>query len=251
MLSFRLWSERFLKPRTWSSRSMVARKRLFASRYHAGAVGIDLHKDTMTICTLLSRCCGEIRLPKIACKNREQVVRVLRRPAAAAHRGHRGRRLLSLAVGTARADRREAGAGRCHPSSRFGRPAVQDRSRGRCERRRAVGRRPFAAGLCSAPGSADPPRLDAAPQPALAGARPGYCTASRALMNINNRPGPARLCRRGPDRLPEGLRQQLPERHVRMLWQHQRRLSLIEEEIGVWRARDAGCSTTQFGRRCT
>jgi hypothetical protein len=44
---------------------------------HRWCVGIDLHKDTMTVCTYC-RCCGEIVFRKIACKNREQIVEFFR-----------------------------------------------------------------------------------------------------------------------------------------------------------------------------
>jgi hypothetical protein len=41
-------------------------------------VGIDLHKDTMTICILV-RGSGEVAYRKIACKNREQIAEFFRR----------------------------------------------------------------------------------------------------------------------------------------------------------------------------
>ena len=44
---------------------------------HHGCLGIDLHKDTMTVCTYC-RCCGEIAFRKIACKNREQIAEFFR-----------------------------------------------------------------------------------------------------------------------------------------------------------------------------
>ena len=40
---------------------------------HHWCVGIDLHKDTMTVC-IYCRCCGQFTFKKIACKNRLQVV---------------------------------------------------------------------------------------------------------------------------------------------------------------------------------
>ncbi len=50
-------------------------------------------------------------------------------------------------------------------------------------------------------------------------------------MNINNRPGPARSVPRRLTGYVKAYGEKLPERHVRMLWQHQRQLSLIEEEM--------------------
>src|SRR5260370_35962794 len=44
---------------------------------HHWCLGIDLHKDTMTVCTYC-RCCGEISFRKMACKNREQVAEFFR-----------------------------------------------------------------------------------------------------------------------------------------------------------------------------
>jgi transposase len=52
-------------------------------------------------------------------------------------------------------------------------------------------------------------------------------------MNSNNRPGPARLSAARLIGYLKAYGDRLPERHVRMLWQHQRQLSLLEEEIGM------------------
>jgi transposase len=55
----------------------------------------------------------------------------------------------------------------------------------------------------------------------------------KSIMNSNNRPGPARLSAARLTGYVKAYGERLPERHVRMLWQHQRQLSLIEEEIGM------------------
>ncbi len=44
---------------------------------HHWCIGVDLHKDTMTVCTYC-RCCGEIAFRKIPCRNREQVAEFFR-----------------------------------------------------------------------------------------------------------------------------------------------------------------------------
>ena len=44
---------------------------------HHWCIGVDLHKDTMTVCTYC-RCCGEVNFRKIACKNRDQVAQFFR-----------------------------------------------------------------------------------------------------------------------------------------------------------------------------
>src|SRR5450432_1909665 len=48
------------------------------------AVGVDLHKDTMTVCVLDTRT-GEARFQKIACKCREQVIAFFKEIASGGH----------------------------------------------------------------------------------------------------------------------------------------------------------------------
>ena len=59
-------------------------------------------------------------------------------------------------------------------------------------------------------------------------------------MNTNNRPGPARLSAERLTGYIKAYGARLPERHVRMLWQHQRQLSLVEEEMGLCEREIAG-----------
>ena len=55
----------------------------------------------------------------------------------------------------------------------------------------------------------------------------------KSILNTNNRPGPARLTAARLIGYLTAYGDKLPERHVRMLWQHQRQLSSLEEEIGT------------------
>ena len=138
---------------------------------HRWCVGIDLHKDTMTICTYC-RCCGEISFRKIACKNRDQVAeffRALPRPHAVAIEAVGFYRWLwellePLVEKLVLADATQARA-------LAGRRLKTDREDAQnIAELLADGR--LALGLCPAPGSASAARLDATTQPPVASARP-------------------------------------------------------------------------------
>jgi transposase len=53
----------------------------------------------------------------------------------------------------------------------------------------------------------------------------------KSLMNLNNRPGPARLRSEGLIRYLKAFGSKLPERHVVMLWKCVDQLTLIERQI--------------------
>jgi transposase len=55
----------------------------------------------------------------------------------------------------------------------------------------------------------------------------------KSILNTNNRPGPARMTAARLSGYLLAFQALLPERHVRMLWQHQRQISFLEEEIGM------------------
>jgi len=99
---------------------------------HHWCVGIDLHKETMTLCVYCARC-GEFSFRKLACKSRQQHARVLH--------------------------------------------------------------------------------------------------WVKSLMNLNNRPGPARLDAQGLIRYVKAQGSKLPPRHVKLLWHCVDQLTVIERQI--------------------
>lgn len=198
---------------------------------HHGCLGIDLHKDTMTVCTYC-RCCGEIAFRKIACKNREQIAeffRSLPRPHTVAIEAVGFYRWLWELLEPIVEKLLLADATQCRALA--GRRLKTDREDAQnVAELLADGRLPRAYA---------PPlevqilrdwtrgrnRLSRAHARALHGVK--------SIMNSNNRPGPARLSAARLTGYVKAYGERLPERHVRMLWQHQRQLSLIEEEIGM------------------
>ena len=209
---------------------MVAQTVCLAAGQHA-CVGVDLHKDTMMNCTLI-RGSGEISWRKIPCKNREQIVeffRTLPRPHTVAIEAVGFYRwlweLLEPVVDElvlADATQARALAGRRLKTDREDAANVAELL--------AAGRLPLAYA---------PPleiqilrdwtrqrnRLSRAHARALHGVK--------SILNSNNRPGPARGNAARLSGYLTAYQGLLPERHVRMLWQHQRQLSLLEEEIGL------------------
>jgi transposase len=198
---------------------------------HHWCLGIDLHKDTMTVCTYC-RCCGEIAFRKIACKNREQIAeffRSLPRPHTVAIEAVGFYRWLWELLEPIVEKLLLADATQCRALA--GRRLKTDREDAQnVAELLADGRLPRAYA---------PPlevqilrdwtrgrnRLSRAHARALHGVK--------SIMNSNNRPGPARLSAACLTGYVKAYGERLPERHVRMLWQHQRQLSLIEEEIGM------------------
>ncbi len=198
---------------------------------HCWCVGIDLHKDTMTVCTYC-RCCGEVSSRKIACKNRDQVAeffRALPRPHKVAIEAVGFYRwlweLLEPIVQElflADATQARALAGRRLKTDREDAQNVAELlADGRLPRAYAP---PLEVQILR-----DWTRQRNRHSRAHARALHGV----KSIMNTNNRPGPARLTAGRLSGYLEAYGDRLPERHVRMLWQHQRQLSLLEEEISL------------------
>jgi transposase len=196
---------------------------------HHWCVGIDLHKDTMTICSYC-RCCGEIAFRKIACKNREQIAeffRSLPRPHTVAIEAVGFYRwlweLLEPIVEKlvlADATQARALAGRRLKTDREDAQNIAELL--------ATGRLPLAY---APPLEVQILRDWTRQRNRLSRAHARTLHGVKSLMNINNRPGPARLSAARLTGYVKTYGEKLPERHVRMLWQHQRQLSLIEEEM--------------------
>lgn len=194
-------------------------------------VGIDLHKDTMTICVLI-RGSGEVAFRKIACKNREQIAeffRTLPRPHTVAIEAVGFYRWLWELL----------------------EPIVQElvlcdatQARALAGRRMKTDRED-ASNVAELLAAERLPRAYAPPREVqilrdwtrqrnkLSRDHARSLHGVKSIMNANNRPGPARLTGGLLSRYLLAFQDKLPERHVRMLWQHQRQLSSLEEEIGM------------------
>jgi len=215
-----------------ASRSAVtlAKSQAIPSAHH-WSVGIDLHKDTMTVCTYC-RCCGEVSFRKIPCKNRDQVVeffRALPRPHAVAIEAVGFYRwlweLLEPIVEKlllADATQARALAGRRLKTDREDAQNIAELL--------AVGRLPLAY---APPLEVQVLRDWTRQRNRLSRAHARALHGVKSIMNTNNRPGPARLDASRLTGYVKAYGDRLPERHVRMLWQHQRQLSLIEEELDL------------------
>ena len=198
---------------------------------HHWCIGIDLHKDTMTVCTYC-RCCGEIAFRKIACKNREQVVEFFRglpRPHSVAIEAVGFYRWLwellepivqKLAL--ADASQARALAGRRLKTDREDAQNVAELL--------ADGRLPVAY---APPLEVQVLRDWTRQRNRLSRAHARALHGVKSIMNTNNRPGPARMDAARLIGYLKAYGALLPQRHVRMLWQHQRQLSLLEEEMGM------------------
>lgn len=182
---------------------------------HHACVGIDLHKDSMTICVIV-RGSGEVAYRKIACKNREQIAtffRELPRPHTVAIEAVGFYRwlweLLEPIVEKlvlCDATQARALAGRRLKTDREDAANVAELL--------LAGRLP----LAYAPPlevqilrdwSRQRNRLSRDHARALHGVK--------SLMNANNRPGSARLDSAGLHRYLKAFQTLLPERHVAML----------------------------------
>ena len=209
---------------------------------HNWSVGIDLHKDTMTVCTYC-RCCGEVAFRKIACKNRDQVAeffRTLPRPHVVAIEAVGFYRWLwellepiveKLVLADATQARALAGR-RLKTDREDAQNIAQLLADGRLPKAYAP---PLEVQILR-DWTRQRNRLSRAHARALHGVK--------SILNTNNRPGPARL---SAGRLSDYLTaygDRFPDRHVRMLWQHQRQLSLVEEEIGICEREIAGTLQT-------
>lgn len=198
---------------------------------HHWCVGIDLHKDTMTLCTYC-RCCGEFAFRKIACKNREQVARFFRdlpRPHSVAIEAVGFYRwlweLLEPIVEKlvlADATQARALAGRRLKTDREDAQNIAELL--------ADGRLPLAY---APPLEVQVLRDWTRQRNRLSRAHARALHGVKSIMNINNRPGPARLDAARLTGYVKAYGNLLPERHVRMLWTMQRQLSLTEEEMAL------------------
>ncbi len=220
---------------------MSARKSL----PHRWCVGIDLHKRTMTIC-VFCLCCGEISFRKIDCKNQDQVeefFRALPRPHIVAIEAVGFYRwlweLLEPIVDKlvlADATQARALAGRRIKTDRDDALNVAELL--------ARGCLPLAY---APPGEVQELREWTRQRNRLSREHARLLHGVKSIMNTNNRPGPARLDAARLTGYVKAYGKLLPERHVRMLWSFQRRLSLNEEEMGlVEREIDRLCKTPRF-----
>ena len=198
---------------------------------HHWCIGVDLHKDTMTVCTYC-RCCGEIAFRKIPCRNREQVAEFFRglpRPHTVAIEAVGFYRwlweLLEPIVQKlvlADATQARALAGRRLKTDREDAQNIAELL--------ADGRLPLAY---APPLEVQVLRDWTRQRNRLSCAHARVLHGVKSILNTNNRPGPARLTAARLIGYLTAYGDKLPERHVRMLWQHQRQLSSLEEEIGT------------------
>lgn len=196
---------------------------------HHWCVGIDLHKDTLTVCTFCA-CCGEVSYKKIACKNRKQIVtffRELPRPHTVAIEAVGFYRWLwemlepivdKLVL--ADATQARALAGRRLKTDREDAANVAELL--------ALGRLPLAWA----------PTTEVQILRELTRYRRGWVRQHtrlvnrvRSIMNANNRPGPKSLASDSLIRYIKAQGDKLPARHVGMLWQSADQLALTERQI--------------------
>ena len=196
---------------------------------HYWCVGIDLHKDTLTVC-IFCRCCGEVVYRKIPCKCRNQIVEFfagLPKPHTVAIEAVGFYRWLwemlepiveklvladatqarALAGRRLKTDREDAfniaellAAGRLPLSYA---PPMEIQLLRDLTRHRNSFSRQHARVLCRV----------------------------KSIMNANNRPGPVRLQSEGLIRYVKAQGSKLPERHVTMLWNCVDQLALTERQM--------------------
>ncbi len=196
---------------------------------HRWCVGIDLHKDTMTIC-ILCLCCGEISFRKISCKNRDQIAaffRALPRPHIVAIEAVGFYRwlweMLEPIVETlvlADATQARALAGRRLKTDREDAQNVAELL--------ARGCLPLAY---APPGDVQRLREWTRQRNRLSREHARLLQGVKAIMNSNNRPGPARLNAARLTGYLQAYGNLFSEWQDQMLWSFQRRLSLNEEEM--------------------
>jgi transposase len=195
---------------------------------HHWCIGVDLHKDTMTVCTYC-RCCGEVNFRKIACKNRDQVAQFFRdlpRPHTVAIEAVGFYRwlweLLEPIVEKlllADATQARALAGRRLKTDREDAQNIAELL--------ADGRLPVAY---APPLEVQVLRDWTRQRNRLTRAHARALNGVKSILNIANRQGPARFDAAGLIRYLKAFGDKFHERHVRMLWTLERQLSLIEEE---------------------
>jgi transposase len=196
---------------------------------HDWSVGVDLHKDTMTVCIYCAGC-GEFSFRKLACKSRNHVRQFfqnLPRPHTVAIEAVGFYRWLwellepiveKLLLADATAAR--ALAGRRLKTDREDAFNVAELL--------AAGRLPTAY---APPAEVQTLRDWTRRRNRLSRGHAQVLHWVKALMNSNNRPGPARLDSQGLIRYLKAQGPKLPERHVRLLWHCVDQLSMIERQI--------------------
>jgi transposase len=192
-------------------------------------VGIDLHKDTMTLC-IITPSTGEIQFEKLACKCRDKVVDFftkLPRPCVVAIESVGFYRWLwdllepivdKLLLADATACRRLAG--RRIKTDREDANNVADLL--------ACGRLPIAY---APPQHVWELRDWTRHRNYLSRCHARCLHRVKSLMNLNNRPGPGRMSADLLARYLRGQGRRLPERHVKILWHAHDQLSLVERQI--------------------
>jgi len=193
------------------------------------SVGIDLHKDTMTVCVYCVSS-GEVSYRKLACKCREQVAEFFRglpRAHVVAIEAVGMYRWLwellepiveSLLLADATAAR--ALAGRRLKTDREDALNIADLL--------AHSRLPVAY---APPGEVQELRDWTRRRNGLSRDHARTLHWVKSLMNLNNRPGPARLDGEGLIRYLKGQGEKLPVRHRTVLWDCVDQLTLIERQI--------------------
>ena len=196
---------------------------------HYWCIGIDLHKDTMTVCVYCAHC-GEVHFRKLHCKCRQQIVEFftnLPRPHVVAIETVGFYRWLwellepiveSLLLADATAAR--ALAGRRLKTDRDDALNVAELL--------AASRLPVAY---APPEEVQILRDWTRRRNRLSRQHARVLHWVKSLMNLNNRPVPTRLNSQGLIRYIKGQGPKLPERHVRLLWHCVDQLTLIERQI--------------------
>ena len=196
---------------------------------HQWSVGIDLHKDTMTVCVYCVGC-GEVSFRKLRCKCREQIVeffRSLPSPHAVAIETVGFYRWLwnllepivqKLLLADATATRALAG----------GRIKTDEDDAFNVAELLALGRLPTAY---APPAEVQILRDWTRRRNRLSRDHARTLHGIKSLMNLNNRPGPARLNGEGLVRYLKAQGKKLPARHRIVLWDCVDQLTLIERQI--------------------
>lgn len=200
-----------------------------ATLVHHWCVGIDLHKDTLTVCTYCG-CCGEISFRKFSCRCRAQIVEffaALPRPHVVAIEAVGFYRWLwdlleaiveKLVLADATAAR--ALAGRRLKTDREDAQNVAELL--------AAGRLPLAY---APPMEVQILKDQTRHRNQLSRLHARVLHQVKSLMNANNRPGPARLQSDGLIRYLKAFEGKLPARHVAILWKCVDQLTLIERQM--------------------
>ncbi len=196
---------------------------------HHWCVGIDLHKDTLTVCVYCP-CCGEISFRKLACKCRAQIAEffaALPRPQVVAIEAVGFYRWLwdllepiveKLVLADATAAR--ALAGRRLKTDREDAQNVAELL--------AAGRLPLAY---APPLEVQILKDQTRHRNQLSRLHARVLHQVKSIMNANNRPGPARLQSDGLIRYLKAFETKLSERHVAILWKCVDQLTLVERQI--------------------